>query len=335
MSILQIENTELPPRREMVVMRKRPLGETGIDVPWVGLGTAGLGYSGTGSFIDSLVNSVKNGIVPDDDAIHLIKNAIDCEANLIDVSPEFGNGRAERLVGHAIYERRSQVVLVDRTGKDFSDAGIRASLDKSLKMLGTDYIDVYLLNHPDSAVLDGKHEAFTTLQALKKEGKIRAFGASVCANLLKKAAENTPVQVLSARFNIFHQQAAEAFEVIKQKRIGFLAGSPLDSGFLGGRYGKMSTFFDFRKRWSRADISRRAVLRDKVEALRPALTSSAQLAIQFLLTFDAVSCVVAGARDQHQLIVNVDSPGTEIPADKVEALKQLWLTELKNKPLAR
>ena len=326
---MQIENTMLPDRREMVVMRKRPLGETGIEVPWVSLGTSPLGYTGTGSLVDSIVNSVKQGVVPDADAIHLIKNALDMQANLIDTSPLYGNGRAERLVGEAVKERRSRATIVAKVVGPFDAASMEESFSASLMRLQTNYVDVLLLDNPGDEVLDASHQAWSWLARLKDEGKIKAYGAAVSgAQRLKAAAENTPAQVLQTRFSIFDQHAAEAFEAIQARRIGLLACAPLDSGFLGGRYSRFSVFFDPRKRWSRSQVWRRGSLRDKVEALRPATVSLAQMALQFVLAHDAVSSAVVGVKDQHQLIYNVDSTGGVLEDVTLDGLRKLWLDEI-------
>ncbi len=310
------------------VMKKRSLGESGIVVGEIGLGTAPLSRS-TGT------------IVPDAEAIQIINYALDMQSSLIDVAPTYGDGRALSLVGQALKDRRGAAQICLKAGyfadghSDYSPAGIRASLEQSLRLLRTDYVDVLLLHNPATAVLNSTDPVWAELAKLKLEGKVRAIGASVSgAEQMKAALDKTPAQVLEFPFNVYSQEAASVFDAAFKKRVGLIANRPLDSGFLTGRYRDIAIFMDERSRFSRADIARRSELQEEFEplAMRPDLTP-AQAALEFVLSFPQVSCAIPGASDWNHVIGNVTANQEPMPAATVAKLKALWDSKIKANPL--
>ncbi len=310
------------------VMKKRPLGETGILVGEIGTGTAALSRS-------------RGVSVPDEEAIQILNYALDMQASLIDVGPTYGEGRALSLVGKALKGRRPQAQVCLKAGyfsdghSDFSPAAIRASLESSLRAMGTDYVDVLLLHNPASTVLAATDPIWAELAKLKLEGKARSIGASLTGpDQLKAALEKTPAQVLQFPFNVFAQDAASVFDLAFKKRVGLIANRPLDSGFLTGRYRDLALFMDDRSRFSRADISRRGDLQADFEplAMRPDLTP-AQAALEFVLSFPQLSCAIPGASDWHHVIGNVTANQEPMPPETVAKLKSLWEAKIKASPL--
>lgn len=316
------------PGHSYPVMKKRPLGETGIVVGEIGLGTAAFSRS-------------KGAVVPDAEAIQILQYALDMQSNLIDVAPTYGEGRALQLIGRALNDRRKLAKIALKAGyhsdghSDFSPAGIRASLESSLKLLRSEYVDVLLLHNPATSVLAATDPIWAELAKLKLEGKIRAFGASVSgAEQMKAALDKTPAQVLEFPFNVYSQEAASAFDAAFKKRVGLIANRPLDSGFLTGRYRDLAFFTDERSRFSRADINRRSELQEAFEpiAMRPGITPT-QAALEFVLSFPQLSCAIPGASDWHHVVGNVAANTEPMPADTVAKLKALWEGKIKSNPL--
>ncbi|MFV0253311.1 MAG: aldo/keto reductase [Beutenbergiaceae bacterium] len=141
----------------------------GIDVSQVSLGTGSLG-----EFF---------GPLPEPDAIALVHACLDRGINFIDTSPYYGS--AEERLGKALRGRRNQVYLCTKAGRygdddfDYSDAGLRASVERSLQLLGTDYLDMLLLHDIEFVDLGSIIDtSIPTLQALRAEGKVRAIGVS-------------------------------------------------------------------------------------------------------------------------------------------------------------
>ena len=151
-------------------MEYKELGKTGIATSAVSYGTAPLG----GVF----------GAVEDEDAaISVVHKALDLGINLFDSSPYYGNGVAEERLGRALRGRRDQVIVATKAGRygpadfDFSPARIRRSLEESLRLLGTDYVDIFQLHDIEFVPMDSVLiDSFAELERLRDEGKCRYIG---------------------------------------------------------------------------------------------------------------------------------------------------------------
>lgn len=158
----------------------RPLGSTGMMVSPLGLGTVKLGR-------DQGVKYPAAFEIPDDQAAtRLLALARELGINLLDTAPAYG--RSEERLGWLLKGQRQQWVIVGKVGEEFQDgkslfdfsaAHTQFSVERSLKRLGTDYLDMVLVhsNGDDLAILQDT-EVYPTLAALKQQGKIRAFGFS-------------------------------------------------------------------------------------------------------------------------------------------------------------
>jgi aryl-alcohol dehydrogenase-like predicted oxidoreductase len=158
----------------------RPLGATGLLVSPLGLGTVKLGR-------DQGVKYPNGFTIPDDAAVReLLAQAHDLGINLIDTAPAYGT--SETRLGPLLRGQRQQWVIVSKVGEeyeggqshfDFSPAHTRRSVERSLKRLETDFIDLVLVHSDgnDVAILRDSG-VYQTLAELKREGKIRGFGLS-------------------------------------------------------------------------------------------------------------------------------------------------------------
>lgn len=157
----------------------RPLGNTGLTVSALGLGTVKIGRN-------QGVKYPQQFRIPDDDAIrHLFALARELGINLIDTAPAYGNSE-ERL--GKLLPQRNDWVIVTKVGEefdngeshfDFSPAHTRRSIERSLRRLGTDYLDVVLVHSDgnDLAIVE-QHGTLEALAKMKQEGLIRAYGLS-------------------------------------------------------------------------------------------------------------------------------------------------------------
>jgi L-galactose dehydrogenase len=151
-------------------MEYKELGKTGIATSAVSYGTAPLG----GVF----------GAVEDEAAaISVVHKALDLGINLFDSSPYYGNGVAEERLGRALRGRRDQVIVATKAGRygpaefDFSPALIRRSLEESLRLLGTDNVDIFQLHDIEFVPMDSVlTDSFAELERLRDEGKCRYIG---------------------------------------------------------------------------------------------------------------------------------------------------------------
>jgi aryl-alcohol dehydrogenase-like predicted oxidoreductase len=310
-------------------MEQRPLGSTGLAVSAVGFGAWQLG------------NRVWNG--PDEaESIELVHAALDAGCNFFDTAPGYGNGASERILGMALEGRRAQVVLCTKYGHgnpqqaDFSAAGLRPALEASLRRLQTDYVDLLLLHNPPRELLESARAAdlYAELEALRDEGKLRVFGASIdSSEELRTLALRTSSGAAEVLFNAFHQDARRTFGEAAGRGLGMIAKVPLDSGWLSGQYDEHSRFDGIRARWSPDVIARRAALVRTLRGLQPPEMPLAQAALGFVLAHREIATVIPGAKSRAQLETNLAAASAQLPADLVAAIIALWQAELADAPV--
>ncbi len=246
-------------------MNLRPFGNTGMRVSEIGLGAWQLANP------DWKLNDT-------DEALRIVRSALDTGCNFFDTAPGYGYGRSEELLGKALKGVRQEIVICTKFSNhtpagetNFDPSAIRSVLEGSLRRLQTDYVDILLLHNPPSELMDGrKAPQFAELECLKQEGKVRAYGVSLdWRRELETVIETTGSQAIEVFFNAFYQEPLPAFRKAQEKGVGLIVKVPLDSGWLSGRYRGDSRFDDVRKRWSPEVIARRGALVEKFAALVP------------------------------------------------------------------
>lgn len=162
------------------MIQKKALGSTGIVVSRIGLGTVKFGRN-------QGVHYPTGFELPSDEAIlTLLDCARELGINFLDTAPAYGT--SEERLGKLLKGQRDQWILGTKVGEefvqgvsqyDFSKATIQRSVERSLKRLGTDYLDMVLIhsNGEDKKIIE-EHDVFTVLNDLKQKGQIRAFGMS-------------------------------------------------------------------------------------------------------------------------------------------------------------
>jgi aryl-alcohol dehydrogenase-like predicted oxidoreductase len=313
----------------MSFMDYRPFGNTGLRVSAVGFGAW------------QLNNPIWGG--PDEArSIELVQAALDAGCNFYDTAPGYGGGASEHVLGKALQGRRDKAVLCTKYGHadpdraNFSVAGLRASLETSLRRLQTDHVDVLLLHSPPRDLLDGTKAAdlYTELEALRREGKLRAYGASVDASdELRTLALTTTSGAAEVLFNACHQDVRRAFGEAARRGVGLIAKVPLDSGWLSGKYDEHSRFDGIRERWSPEVVARRAELVQRLRALLPPDMPLAQAALGFVLAHREIATVIPGAKSRAQLEANLAAAAEPLPATLVAAIHALWESEIADNPL--
>ncbi|MFC5529844.1 aldo/keto reductase [Cohnella yongneupensis] len=306
-------------------MKHRKFGNTGKTVSEIGFGAwqLGNGYDWEG--------------MKDDEAITLVREALDKGVNFFDTAPGYGRGKSEELLGRALAGKRSEAVINTKFGHwadgktDYSANRIRESVEQSLKRLNTDYLDSILLHNPPFDDLDGKHGHFEALEALRQEGKIISYGASVDSSKeMLELIEKTNVGTIETMFNVFYQETATAFKRAAERNIALIVKIPLDSGWLSGKYNAESTFEGVRKRWSPDVIRKRGELVERIKFVTDAETTMTMAALRFILAYPEVSTVIPGVRNTAQLIENAAAGDRPMPEEHVRKLQELWDNEIKH-----
>jgi aryl-alcohol dehydrogenase-like predicted oxidoreductase len=300
-------------------VRRRRLGEGGPEVSIVGLGTNNFGRR-----------------TDYDQSLAVIDAALDAEITLFDTADIYGE--SEEYIGRALEGRRERVVLATKFGKPLDGAPgiargsreyIRWAVERSLRRLRTDVIDVYQMHEPDErtpieVTLGALHE-------LVQEGKVRHLGSSnFSAQQIEEAdrvaRERDQTRFVSAQndYSLVERGIeADVLPVCERLGIGMLPYFPLASGLLTGKYthgveateGRLAGREIPEERWS----SLEALQRFAEERGVPLLA----VAIGGLLAMPAIASVIAGATKPEQVRANVAAGVWEPSPEDLEALKRL------------
>lgn len=300
-------------------MNKRKLGNTGLSVSEIGFGSWQLG------------NTKEWKGSTDKEAIKLVHKAIEMGCNFFDTAPNYSGGKSEELLGKALKGKRDEVVISTKFGHfadgttDYDPLLLRKSVENSLRLLQTDYVDSVLLHNPPFEMLNGNSKHFQILEELKAEGKIKAYGASVDSSKeILELINTTDSQVIEVMFNILYQEPKEAFKLAQKKGVGLIIKVPLDSGWLTGKYDKNSTFKGIRSRWTPEVIRRRGELVEEIKDIKDEQTSMVYEALRFILGFSAVSTVIPGIRNMSQLESNLAATNQRMDSKRVKRYEQFY-----------
>ncbi len=316
-------------------MNYRELGSTGWQVSEISFGAWGIG----GGW----------GPVDDVESLATLHKALDLGVNLIDTADVYGDGRSEKLVGQVLRERSGEHIYVaTKAGRrlslhvadGYNRENLTAFVERSLQNLGVETIDLLQLHCPPTEVYY-RPEVFGVLDDLVAAGKVLYYGVSVEKVEEALKAINYPnVRTVQIIFNMFRTRPAELFfPQAKAGRIGILARVPLASGLLTGKMRQDSTFasddhrnynrqgqaFDVGETFSGVpyDVGLAAV-----EELRPWVpggTTMAQMALRWILMFDAVSCAIPGAKRISQAVDNVAASDlAPLSEDVMAAVRDLY-----------
>lgn len=301
-------------------MEKRTLGRTGLEVSVIGFGTIPI----SGFF----------GLVDDAESIRALHTAVDAGMNFIDTSDAYGiNYRSEILVGKFLKERsnRDNIIICTKGGnnivthqRNFSPEYIRGCVERSLKHLGMEPLDLYLLHNPSTDDL-ANEMSFDLLDEYKAQGRIRHWGVS--ENTLsecKLAISSGRPEVMQMEYNILEQEAEDVFAKAKAAGLGVISRVPLKRGFLSGRF---SETYEFAQGDRRSHILSPETIRKfqaRLNRLREVAAelsrSPAEVAIRFCISNPNITTVIPGIRTPKQ--AKEDAAACEVlPPTAIEKLK--------------
>lgn len=229
-------------------MKKRKLGQSGLEVSAIGLGCMGM---------DHAYGKPANR----EEMIKLIRKAVELGCNFFDTAVVYGEAN-EELLGEALAPVRNQVVIATKfgiTGQEIindrpqnilnsSPQSIREQLEGSLKRLKVDSIDLYYQHRIDPNI---EPEAVAeTMKDLIAEGKVKAWGLSNAPiDYMKRAHAVCPIAAIENQYSMmWREPEKELFDICEELDVAFVAYSPLGNGFLSGNYTKDTTYEegDFR-----------------------------------------------------------------------------------------
>lgn len=228
-------------------MEKRVLGRSGIEAGAVGLG----GWAIGGHF---LLDGKPDGWgdVDDDQSIRAIHQGLEMGANLIDTADAYGTGHSERIIGRAVTDRRSDVVIATKFGFtydegakalggiDISPAYVRKACLASLERLGTDYIDLYQI-HPGEMPADEIDAAAEELEKLCDQGLVRWWGWSTDnARAAARLVDYPHFCAIQQELSVF-SDGPDVLALCEAENLASLNRSPLAMGLLTGKFSSTST----------------------------------------------------------------------------------------------
>ena len=316
-------------------MQYTRLGNTGLIVSRMAFGSMTFG-SGEGAF-----GSVYK--VDQATANNLVARALDAGINFFNTADAYANGQSEEMLGQALGKRRQEVVIASKVGNRMSDVlidqglsrqHILSSVQGSLKRLGTDYLDLYLVHRLDPYT--PLEETLEALNSVVQQGLVRYIGFSNWPAWLAAKAVGLQQKQNWAQF-----RAAEMYyslvgrdlenEIVpfaQDAGVGIMIWSPLAGGFLSGRYtrenpggdgGRLTGFdlipFDRERGYNVVDHLRTIATQHHV--------SPAQVALAWLLSRPHVTSVLVGASKLSQLEDNIGAAQLELSLDELSTLDKL------------
>jgi aryl-alcohol dehydrogenase-like predicted oxidoreductase len=310
-------------------MRYREFGTTGLTVSEIGLGAWQLG------------NTKDWAGGPDEaESLAVVGAALDAGVTFFDTAPGYADGYSEQLLGRGLRGHRDRIVLCTKFGHnpgctDFSPGALRGSIERSLRQLQTDVIDIVLMHSPPSELFDGRWaEHYAIFEQLKQEGLIRAYGGSLdWPDDIDTLLATTQSKALEVYLSVFHQETWEATERAGAAGAGSVVKVALESGWLAGRYNAETVFSDVRSRWSADEVRRRAALTGRFLELVPEGWTPVQTALRFVLANSGVATVIPGSKSVAQLKANLEAADGDLPDDVLAALRKLYADELAADPL--
>ena len=319
---------------EEIQLKYRPLGRTGWDVSDISFGAWAIG----GFW----------GNVSDEESLAALNRAIDEGVNFIDTADVYGDGRSERLIAQLKKQRKEEIIVATKAGRKlpkqtvagYSRENLTRWIDDSLRNLQFEALDLLQLHCPSTDLYDHA-EVFGVLDDFVKAGKIRFYGVSVeKIEEALKAIEYPNVQSVQIIFNCFRQRPAEEFfPRAKEKKVGILARVPLASGMLTGKLRPDSKFakddhrnfnrhgelFDVGETFSGVDYETGLKATEEIRALLPSGVSMSQLALRWILMFDAVTCAIPGGKTPAQVSDNCRASELDsLTSEQMAGMKRIY-----------
>ncbi|HJM65421.1 MAG: aldo/keto reductase [Roseibacillus sp.] len=313
-------------------MKTRTLGTNGFEIGEVGLGCWQLG-------------GTEFGPLDEETAHQILSAAKDSGSNFFDTANVYGAGRSESLIGKYLQEHGEGITVASKTGREvypdgYSEENLRKSILESSEKLGLNCLDLVQLHCVPHPVLR-EGAIFDWLRALRDEGLIRHFGASVeSVDEGLTCLQHEDLLSLQVIFNPFRQKLIdELFPRAAELGVGIIVRLPLASGLLTGKFSTETTFgeddhrnfnrdgacFNVGETFAGIPFERGLQLADQLRPLVPEGMTMAQMSQRWILDFEAVSVIIPGASSPEQARENATvSTLSPLSAELHDTLRQFY-----------
>ncbi len=267
------------------------------------------------------------GDLDDATAERILAEAVDSGVTFFDTADVYGTGLSETRIGRFIKSRADKLFIATKLGR-FPEPGgpanvslkqFRLHTENSLRRLGVEALDLTQVHCLPTETLQ-QGDLFEWLRTLKKEGKIKRFGLSVeSMEEARICLAEDGVSSLQIIFNIFRQKPiTEIFKEAQTKGVALIVRLPLASGLLSGKFGPRSTFaendhrnynqngdqFNVGETFAGIPFAKGVELADRLKSLTPEGMTLAQMALRWVLDFEAVTVAIPGATTPEQAKFN-------------------------------
>lgn len=309
-----------------------------ISISEVGLGTWQLGADW--------------GEVADSDAQAILDTAVENGINFFDTADVYGLGLSENRIREFIARTGTEMTIATKLGRfpepgwpdNFTRENLEKHVEASIERLGVDALDLTQLHCiPTDLLVD--NDVFESLRQIKQVGKIKRFGASV--ESMEEAdfcLEQEGLSSLQIIFNIYRQKPIKTlFEKAQAKNVALIVRLPLASGMLSGRFSENTTFaendhrnynkdgdcFNVGETFAGIPFDKGLELTARLQEIVPDDVPLSELAMRWILDFDAVSVVIPGATKTSQVVSNARASTMEPLSDELhQQLKDFYENEV-------
>jgi aryl-alcohol dehydrogenase-like predicted oxidoreductase len=312
-------------------MKKITLGSQGLVVPIIGLGCMGMTGFEEGNIY---------GAADEQEAIATIQQSLELGGNFLDTADLYGPFKNEQLIAKAVKGNRDKYIIATKFGWEIDENDkitwaingkkeyVKKAVERSLKNLNTDYIDLYYMHRLDKNT--PIEETVEAMSELVKEGKVGYLGLSeVSSETVKRAHAIHPITAVQSEYSLFERTVEErgVLKTLEELGIGFVAYSPLGRGFLSGQIRTIDDLpeKDFRRgipRFQEAHFYKNIALVKAIEAMAEEKNiTSSQLALAWIISKGILP--IPGTKRRKYVAQNIAASNIELSEAELVKLESI------------